>query len=227
MMFIQANHRRLSDAVTDRIRYLIIDNKLRPGDRLPTEHSLAELFGVSRTSIREATKALGFFGILNAKPGRGLSVGHVDMEQIASCLDIQLATSDYPKLELIESRIVVESGVLPYVMSRMNEAPEVYEVLQSLNNQLRNTHLTEDRIAIDCRFHRSLILASNLGPLIVFNDLLQIFFDHFRKSLKRGDWEQAVVSHQIIIDSLRDGRLEIANNEVHRHIACHKRPTNA
>ncbi len=218
----QIQRQRLSDVVVDRIKHYIVENQLSPGDRLPTEHSLAERFGVSRISIREATKALGYFGILNAKPGRGLTVGHIDMDRVSECLGFQLATIDYPKLELIESRIVVETGVLPHVIRRMQEDPEVYENLNRINHRLRKTRLIEDRVKIDIQFHRALLAASGLGPLVAFNDLLQMFFNHFRQSLKKGAWKVGVEVHQKIIDALHDGNLEVACDEVRKHIAYHK-----
>jgi len=66
---------QLSEMVASRIRDHIIEHSLGEGDRLPTEHELADQFGVSRGSIREATKALGFLGIIRSAPRRGLTVG--------------------------------------------------------------------------------------------------------------------------------------------------------
>jgi len=214
---------RLSEMVADRIKKLIIEDRLRPGDRLPTELNLASRFGVSRISVREATRALGFFGILDAKPGRGLTVGHVDMSRISTYLGFQLATSDYPRMELIESRIVIETGVLSYVMQRMKDDPEVYENLNRINSQLGSTDLIEERIAIDSQFHQGLFAASRLGPLKSFNDLLQIFFNQFRGTFNKGDWAAGVKSHQKIIDSLRGGKLEAACKEVRKHIEYHRK----
>ena len=61
--------RNLSEVIANRIKDFIIANKLKPGDRLPTEAELAEQFGVSRVTVREATTALGFLGVLQSAPG--------------------------------------------------------------------------------------------------------------------------------------------------------------
>ena len=61
--------------MAEKLTAFITSQGLKPGDRLPTEHELAASFGVSRLSLREATKALEFLGIVEAKPGCGLSVG--------------------------------------------------------------------------------------------------------------------------------------------------------
>ena len=73
---------KLRDVVTTQLKSFIVDEKLMPGDRLPTESELAERFGVSRLSLREATKTLEFLGIIEARPGRGLTVGRVNLERV-------------------------------------------------------------------------------------------------------------------------------------------------
>ena len=55
---------KLRDVVADRLRAFISHENLKPGDRLPTETQLAVRFGVSRLSLREATKWLEFLGIV-------------------------------------------------------------------------------------------------------------------------------------------------------------------
>src|SRR3984957_7538286 len=96
--------RNLSEVVADRIRQYIIDNRLKPGDRLPTEQELSDRFGVSRVSTREATKALGFLGIIDAAPRRGLVVGQIDMKRVTSYLSFHLAIADFPRAQLLDAR---------------------------------------------------------------------------------------------------------------------------
>src|SRR6188472_3324676 len=110
-----ARRQNLSEQVAARIKQLILENSLKPGDRLPTEQEMADRFGVSRVSVREATKALSFLGIIQAAPRRGLTVGHVDMRRVTEYLGFHLALTDYPKPQLLQTRLVIETGVLPFV----------------------------------------------------------------------------------------------------------------
>ena len=66
---------KIRDQAAEQIKEMIAAEKLRPGDRLPNETELAESFGISRLSVREATKALEYLGIVEAKTGVGLTVG--------------------------------------------------------------------------------------------------------------------------------------------------------
>src|SRR5438128_2687072 len=197
--------RKLSDVVVDRIKDYIATNDLKPGDRLPTEHALAERFGVSRVSLREATKALGFLGILEAKPGRGLSVGRVDAETVKACLSVHPALHGVPPEQLIDTRVIIETGVVPHVARRMAADPTIYERLNAINRELSHARELRRFIELDISFHSQLVAASGLAPLTAFNDLFQVFFQRFRESVNRGEWKAGIVSHQVIIDALGKG----------------------
>src|SRR5260221_6761328 len=105
-MNVPIARRKLNEVVAERIRQYILDNDLKPGDRLPTEQELSERFGVSRVSTREATRALGFLGIIDAAPRRGLVVGQIDMKRLSSYLGFHLAISNFPLGPLLDARIL-------------------------------------------------------------------------------------------------------------------------
>jgi len=214
--------RKLSDVVADRIKQYIIDHNLRPGDRLPTEQELADRFGVSRVSTREATKALGFLGIIDAAPRRGLVVGEVDMKRVTNYLGFHLAISDFPRSQLLDARIVIETGALPHVMRQMANDPTLYDRLTKLADEVLCARDLDERIAADVAFHRGLLDASGIAPLLAFHDLLTIFFDRFRRSLAKGNWEVGMKQHQQILGALRDGDLATACNVLSRHLEYHR-----
>ncbi len=218
----QLKRQNLSEIIAGRIKHFIIENELKPGDRLPTEHQMAERFGVSRVSVREATKALGFLGILRSAPRRGLTVGEVDMRRVTEYLGFHLVLTDYPKPQLLETRIIIETGALPHVALRMADEPELYERLNALTDKLRSAKGLENRIAGDIAFHRSLLEGSGVGPLVAFNDLLEIFFSRFRRSVEQALWDDGILDHQQIIDALRDGDVGAAREVLKGHLEYHK-----
>ncbi|MDP7019281.1 MAG: GntR family transcriptional regulator [Pirellulaceae bacterium] len=217
-----AARRNLSERIAQQIKEYIVENNLKPGDRLPTEHDLAERFGVSRISIREATKALAFLGIVDAAPRRGMSVGHVDLHRVSEFLGFHLALSDYPLEQLIETRIIVEGGGLAHTMERMAADPEIFEQLSELNRKLLSADQVTRWVELDIAFHRQLLDASGLKPLVAFNDLLEIFFQRVRESVQGGEWVLGVESHQRLLDHLQARELAAANHELRDHIESHK-----
>jgi DNA-binding FadR family transcriptional regulator len=212
----------IRDVVARRLKTFIADGNMKPGDRLPTEAQLAERFGVSRLSLREATKSLEFLGIVEAKPGRGLTVGRVNMERVTEYLGFHPALHDVAPGVLIDTRVVVEAGVLPRVAAQMKRNPSLYEGLHTINAELRQARTLRRWVELDIAFHRGLIAASGLSPLLAFGDVLAVFFQRFRESVKRAEWVDGVASHQTIIDALRAGRVRAAERELRAHIESHR-----
>jgi len=219
--------RKIRDVVAERIKSYIASEGLFPGDRLPNETELAEMFGVSRLSLREATKALEFIGIVESRTGVGMTVGQIDIERITDHLGFHPALQHAEPLQLIESRIIIEVGVLPHVARRMVEDRSLHPSLQANVDRFRSARTLQAWIGCDIEFHRALIDASGLSPLVAFSDLLQIFFQRFRESVKKAEWKMGIESHQRIIDYLRDQDLAAASDELRRHIESHKKDTGA
>ena len=94
---------KVRDQVAGQIQQFIVEQKLGPGNRLPTETQLAETFGISRLSLREATKSLEFLGIVESKAGVGLTVGRIDMERLTVHLSFHAGLLDADPQQLIDS----------------------------------------------------------------------------------------------------------------------------
>lgn len=211
-----------SEIVAAKLRDYIINKNLKPGDRLPTEGELAERFGVSRVSVREATKALGFLGIVDAAPRRGLSVGKVSMKRLSRYLSFHFALANYPLEELIDTRVVVETGGLRQVAERMAADPTIYEQLNAVNDKLRRATKKSEWLQGEVQFHCLLVASSGVRALAAFNDLVQVFFRKFRADFLRSRWKDGVRGHQEIIDTLRDGDYQNATALLTAHINVHR-----
>ncbi len=213
---------RLSDVVADRIRQHIVENNLQPGDRLPTEHEFADSFGVSRLAVREATRALGFIGVVDASPRRGLTVGTVDFQQMTPFLQFHPAIRNASPMQLIDTRIILETGGLPLVMQRMKEDPKVAETLFMAAEEFAGAKEISVIIQKDIAFHRCLLEASGLSPLVAFGDLLTVFFQRFREGIRRAEWKLGIRSHFQILEALNREDLSEACRVLREHIESHR-----
>jgi DNA-binding FadR family transcriptional regulator len=214
---------KMRDQVSEQIKEYIIERNLMPGDRLPTETQLAESFGISRLSVREATKTLEFLGIVESKTGVGLTVGRINMERMTKHLGFHSGLLDADPQQLIDSRVIIETGVLPHVVRRMTDDPSILKKLQSLVDQFRTAKDLRACIEIDIQFHRTLIEASGLKPLVAFNELLVVFFSRFYNAIKKVDIKVGIEHHQRLVDLLEAGRVEEATVELREHIEDNKR----
>jgi DNA-binding FadR family transcriptional regulator len=218
---------KIRDQVAEQLKIFIVAEKLVSGDRLPTESELAQKFGVSRLSVREATKSLEFLGIVQSKTGVGLTVGQIDIARVTAHLGFYPALHCVDPLQLIDSRIVVETGVLFYVANRMAADTSIYTSFQVIVDRFRSTRDLQTWIDLDIQFHRALLEASGLSPLVAFGDLLRVFFQRFRDSVNRAGWKQGIEGHQRIIDLLRDQDVAGAAAELRQHIESHKQQIGA
>ena len=215
---------KIRNQVSEQIKQYIVEQKLMPGDRLPTETQLAETFGISRLSLREATKSLEFLGIIESKTGVGLTVGRLDMGRLTKHLGFHTGLLDANPQQLIDSRVIIETGVLPHVVRRMLEDPSIEASLREIVAQFRTAKDLKSLIEIDIRFHRSLIEASGLQLLVAFNELLTIFFGRFREAIGKVEYRKVgYENHRRLVDLLAAGKAEAASTELKRQIEDNKK----
>ena len=104
----------------------------------------------------------------------------------------------------------------------MKHDESIYDRLHVINAELRQARSLPRWVKLDIEFHRELIRASGLSPLMAFTEVLAVFFQRFRESIKRAEWSQGVDSHQQIIDALKAGRLRQADRALRQHIESHR-----
>jgi DNA-binding FadR family transcriptional regulator len=190
----------LTDAIVAKLKEFILSGALKPGDRLPTEQELAERFGVSRLSIREAIRALRYLGILRSSQKKGLTVGRLDLQRF------------FPDQQILRARIAIETGILPIIIKRMAADKTIYDRLYALTARPNITTDPDVYVEADLAFHAELVAIADVAPLEIFTDLLRTFFMRFRRQVagSKADMEEGVKLHRRIIAALRDGQLEKA-----------------
>lgn len=170
---------RLADQVVDLLKQEILDGKLIPGSKLPTERELSERFGVSRTVIREATKSLEQSGLIVVQPGRGTFVvnqTHTALKDtIGLMMDSRASTTSIA--QMIEFREILEPGIA--ALAAKNATPrEILEMQAAVEIMDANLHDKEVYLRADNAFHLALAKATQ-NPIIEpvldpFLDLLNI-----------------------------------------------------
>ena len=89
----------------ERIKAMIAEGRLEPGQRLPTERDLAAQLGISRSSMREAIRALTVLGVLEARHGSGIYVTQLEAGDLLETFGVVADLSRGPRLvELLEVR---------------------------------------------------------------------------------------------------------------------------
>src|SRR5256886_11731425 len=102
---------RIYEEIVRQIKGMIAEGRLKSGDQLPPERDLAEKFLVSRTSVREALRALESVGLIEIRPGEGTFVREISVEALIEPLPLVMASHRGAIAEPFEARRRVESAV--------------------------------------------------------------------------------------------------------------------
>ena len=120
LKFKKSKPTRIFQDVVDQIQRAIIDGSLKPGDVLPSEMKLKEMFSTSRGTIREALRILEQKGLVDIKTGvgGGAIIKTVDTEKIAEGLDLLVQSQKVSLDDMAEFRIEVEGIVTALAAER-------------------------------------------------------------------------------------------------------------
>ena len=212
------NQNFLSNEVANRIKELILKKKLRPGNKLPNEMQLAELFGVSRPTIREAVKSLVSQNIIMILRGKGTFVS--ETPGIASDpLGLDFLIDDDLHLAFIEVRLLIEPGVARLAAERGTPADigRIERYIQEMED-IVGRH--EMGMGTELGFHRSIAEATE-NPVImrivpiVMDANIKTYRDAPRTS---ADHRQAFMEHTAVFTAINDHDKEGAYSAMRRHL---------
>jgi DNA-binding FadR family transcriptional regulator len=122
-LFSKVSVGRMSEVIVEKIRDLMRDGQLRPGDRLPPERELCERFGVSRVTMREALRMLESAGLVEIRVGArgGAFVTAPTSNRVGEGLADLLTLSVISAANVTEVRLILEVGIVPLVCDRATE----------------------------------------------------------------------------------------------------------
>ena len=157
---------RLYEQIVQQIEDSIMKGTLKPGDQLPAERELAEQFGVSRTAVREAVKALREKGLVEAFSGRGTFITDGTAQSIRQSLDrmIRIGQPD-GSLQLAEVRAILEPEIAALAAVRGDEA-DLKGLRDAYEEMDRNRTNPDGFIEADLDFHLALAEAA-ANPIIL------------------------------------------------------------
>lgn len=220
-----SNQSRLSHEAADHIKALIRSDKLKAGDKLPNEMQLAQSFGVSRPTVREAVKTLVSQNIIEIVRGKGTFVAQnpgISSDPLG--LDF-VADRDLP-LSLIEVRRIVEPEVAR-LAARRAKAADVQK-LEKLVAEMKEI-VTHDAtwVRVEQEFHSGIAKATQ-NPVIM--RLVPVIVEAIVKTLRYAprtseDHRQAFREHSTILVAIREKSPEKAFLAMRQHLEASYRRT--
>ncbi|MFI5803271.1 FadR/GntR family transcriptional regulator [Streptomyces sp. NPDC051561] len=173
------------------IKAMITSGRLTAGQRLPTERDLAARLGISRSSMREAIRALTVLGILESRHGSGVYVTNLEAVDLLDTFGVVAEISPKPRLvEFLEVRRILESSAAALAAARIDETQ-----LAELATQLEAMNRTEDAeefLAADMAFHRTITQAAGNEALAAIVEGLSS--RTFRARIRHGHQEAGALA---------------------------------
>ncbi|MET8413364.1 FCD domain-containing protein [Streptomyces sp. NPDC005195] len=212
------------EVVAEQILELIVELRLQPGDRMPTENDLASRLGTSRTVVREAVKILSALGRVRAQKGRGLYVAD-DEGMLGSSRwgGFFLPTDLDHVYMLFEFRRVQE--VTASQLAATRATPTELRAIEAAVEACREGHLTQQWDLFDRgddAFHLSIATASHNTFLVeAVREARRLQRQSSTIGLHGtvgGHAEEAVAEHAAIYRAIRDGDAEAAARAATTHL---------
>ena len=207
--------------IVKEIQELIRREEIPPGGRLPTEHTLARRFRVSRPIVREAIQALKALGIVETSPKTGLRVLPFDPTTHFDQLIPRIRT-DEERAELYELRCLLEPAILRLAAQRVT--PGALDRLERLLTPplSKGPAAIREGLARDVAFHEELWrIAGNRFVLSFRGLLLRYFADlerHPRRQASQALMRKTNDQHLAIVRALKAGDVDRAQRELTRNL---------
>lgn len=217
--------RSLAENVMRRLETHLLDGSWQPGMRLPPERTLAEEYGVSRATVREATQRLVARGLLASKRGSGVFV--TDRLQSGFISPWRQLVADHPELrsDMLEFRRVLEGSTAYFAAMRADKADlkRMGEVIRRLQQASESgDHALE--VKTDAEFHEAIADAShNVMFRHLHASVIKMLREHIALNIA-GLQDQQPVSplllqqHLAIWEGIRQRQPEAARQAMLAHI---------
>jgi DNA-binding FadR family transcriptional regulator len=211
---------RLYRQIAEQLRSLMTTGEFMPGCRLPAERDLAQQFGVSRPSVREALIALEVEGWVEVRTGSGV---YVLERGGARGDDRKVPPAEWGPLELIRARRVIE-GEIASLAATQAKRKHIQAIQDAVDLMRRDTERGIAPLAGDRAFHTAIAQACDN---VVLLETVQTFWDARRGPLfeRLGDyfetvpsWRMAIAEHEAILEAIRAHDAQGARAAMQKHM---------
>jgi GntR family transcriptional regulator, transcriptional repressor for pyruvate dehydrogenase complex len=211
----------VTDEAIEKLREMIVSGRLKPGDRLPREADLATSLGLSRSSLREAVRALSLVRILDVRQGDGTYVSSLAADSLLDALSFIVEFHhDASVLELLEVRRILEPAASARAAVLIDDAS--LASLEEILDRSTPDSAVEELVRNDVEFHRAIAVAS--GNTVLASLIESLSGPTQRARVWRGITQEGALArtlaeHRSIFGAIRAHDPELARTWATVHIA--------
>lgn len=223
MIFKTIKPKKMSTQIAEQIRSSILTAAFSPGEKLPPERELAELFGVSRPSVREALNILATTGLVESHQGGGTIVKSLVEISTGGPLSELIKSERERALDVIEVRKSMEAATAYFAAERA--LPEDMRKLEKIVAEMGdNLKMEKPSLELDAHFHIAVAQATHN---VVWLHLMQSIFDAM-KQFQMSVWKAVYITvddhrtlylqHRAVLEAIRGRKPERARDEMMIHL---------
>lgn len=219
--FGQLDKNTLADQIVSRLKDLIMSGELRPGARLPTEIDLCNQFGVGRTTVREALKALVLIGLL-VRSNSGTYVSTKAQEKVLDTYASYVYSRESTIVNVYEARRILEIELVALAAERATEE-DILKLRQIVERSKRLGPLELSRHLItDLEFHLAVAEAARNPVLfelyVVVCEIMKKAFANVYTKLSPSVFEDGMRNHNALLSAIQKHDVQEARREIERSL---------
>ena len=178
----------------------ILEQRLEPGDRLPSERELGEQFGVSRTVVREAVRALVAKGVIEVISGSGLRIAEASPRTVRESLSLYLhnSTLDYERMHEVRAVLEVHMAGMAAERSSEDDLRVLTSAHEAMARAVDDGRSAEELAILDLEFHRAMARATHNELFLLLLDSIGEGLLEIRRHNLRLNAERTVSLHDAI-----------------------------
>jgi GntR family transcriptional repressor for pyruvate dehydrogenase complex len=210
---------RIYEEIVRQIKAMIGEGRLKSGDQLPPERDLADKFVVSRTSVREALRALESLGLVEIRPGEGTFVREVSVEALIEPLALVMLSQREAIGELFEARRLLEPAIAG-LAARRATPEEVSEMERILEAQAKEIAAGRTGLQEDGQFHAAIASAAhNRAITRIVHAIMDLLTQSREDSLNTpGRPTRSHQDHRRVLEAIKQRDAAAAEQGMREHL---------
>ena len=218
-LFKPVKKMKIYEEIVAKVKDMIEEGRLKSGEKLPGERELAEVFHVSRSSVREALRSLESHGYLESRQGDGTYIAKQPVESLVTPLASVILTEKDGQMELFEMRRMIEPHVA-YLAAERATPEEILMMEEALELQEEEIAQGGTGTEVDKSFHYLMAKATKNKVFIrIADSIMDLLAESRDKYLQvEGRPEKSILRHRQLLEAIKAGDQDLAAKIMREHL---------